>query len=262
MADATIEFYDPTNGVLQASALMAGMACRRSGSGTTVARQGGNTVASTILIDISGCTYPVVAVVTNGYNSAMYARYNNQLNFATSGAVGSAYEYFIFDYTDALPEHTAEIQIRDPNSGKIRFSNRYWPMLLRTDIYMDEDQPDTSVTAGGSKLAHAETIVGGHSRCPSPVCYINGQPSRDDEGGDLSRCNDIRGRINGKIYGGGTFDGGSRLTTSKVSVDDVVGSFGRYQDFMANYNNGNGWMVPNNVMIVDVTNIPVGSTFF
>lgn len=262
---ATLEFYDPNSGRLLAAGNMAGFVCRKSGSGTTQARQGGNTNASTILIDVSGMVYPIVAIVTRGYNSAFYARYNGQVNFATNGAVGSAFDFYIFDWTRALPDHNAEVMLFDTDAGDrvITFSSAFWPMKVITAFDMSEDQPLTSYTNGAKLLAHAENTVGGHSRVPAGYyCADSNRPSEPGEDVPVA-CRDVRGRIDGKIYGGGTYDNGTRLGTARVSVDDVTSTFGPYSSWQSNsyYQNG-GWMVPNKVMVVDVTGIPVGKTFF
>lgn len=262
---ATLEIFDPNTGRLLASGNMAGFVCRKSGSGKTQARQGGNTNTSTILIDTSGMTYPIIALVTRGYDSAFYARYNGQINFATNGAVGSAFDYYIFDWTRALPDHNAPFMLFDTDAGDrvITFSSAYWPMKVVTAFNMAEAEPNRSYTAGDRLLAHAENNVGGHSRVNNGYfCFDRNSPS--DPGDEIPpRCQDVRGRIDGKIYGAGTYDNGTRVTTSKVSVDDVTSTFGPYNSWQNSpYVQNGGWEVPNRVMVVDVTGIPVGRTFF
>ena len=97
--------------------------------------------------------------------------------------------------------------------------------------------------------------MGGHSIPGEANCYGSGRP----ELGDLNTCNDIRARIDGKLYGGRTDSGGTQVTASSVSYDDVLGSYGNYDNYQKN---SGGWEVANLILVVDVTGIPVGTTFF
>lgn len=257
MADAVAEFYDPNTGRLQASATMASFVCRRTGTKATQARVGGNTSPSSLVIDVSGCSLPVVAVRSDqGYASAMSgAAAGPSVVFATNAPIGTTFTYYVFDWATALPEHDSEFQVRNYNDNTITFSNRFWPMLLIGGLNMYEGSGSPTFNGlSGTTLAHAEGVTGGHSRVNDVNCYDSGGPVVDP---DLGGCSDIRGRVDGKRYGAIT--NGSQVIGTQVSFDDVVVRFGNYSAY-SQY--GGGWAVPNLVMIIDVSNIPIGVTFF
>jgi hypothetical protein len=262
MADAVVETYDESTGRLQVSANMLGFVCRKSGTGTTVARQGGNTNPSSFTVDTTGFTYPIIAIKTDGFASALYGirAGNNDAYFACSGEIGSPFTYYIFEWTPSLPANSALFQLYT-TGNQCAFSSGYWPLKVPKGIAMSEAGGGT-YTMNGRSLAYACSSVGGHSRAPNNYCYTPGQnPVADPDGTGLESCRGtIRGRINGKVYGGSVLNNGTTVNGAYVSVDDVVGDFGTYAEYRAGY--GDGWAMPNTVMVVDVTGIPVGATFF
>ncbi len=254
---AVTEFYDPVANRLQVSAGMLGFMCRKSGTGTTGNRSGGNTNTSTILLDTAGMSYPIVALRTDGYAAAMYVQQFNStvINYASNGAVGSPFTYYIFDWTASLPANNALFQLYNEGTNLCVFSSGYWPMKLVNSV---------AGGSGGSQnyprktMAYACSTVGAHSRCSQPACYDSGNPALDP-GDGLASCRNIKGRIDGKAYGASIQDNGSTVQVANVSIDDVLGSFGNYSEYQQY---GDGWDVPNQIMSIDVTGIPVGATFF
>jgi hypothetical protein len=264
MSDAIVETYDESTGRLQVSANMLGFVCRKTGTGNTVARTGGNTNPSAFTIDTTGFTYPIIAVQTNGFAAALYGMRSgiNGAYFASSGAIGSPYTYYIYEWTPMLPANNALFQLYT-DSGQCSFSSGYWPLKVPKGIPMGETAGGSGTyTMGGRSLAYACSNVGGHSRARSNYCYIQGQPViADPDGQGLETCRGtIRGRIDGKLYGGVVHNNGTTVNGANISVDDVEGSFGTYSEYRSGY--ADGWDVPNTVMVVDVTGIPIGATFF
>lgn len=254
------DFYDPNTGRLTASASMAAYICRRSGSGTTRTRSGGNTNPSTILIDVSGCQYPIVALQLGGYVAGSYGRNigTASLNLACSAPVGTNFNWFIFDWAPALPDslvNGALLKIKNPDNDLWTFSASTWPMKLVGLLPLDGST--YQFDSASSSLAFANGSLSGHSRPGEASCYDGGQSPDPGEG--LEQCRDIRYRNNGKLYGGSSVNGTRSIQTGVVSIDDVMVSAGRYQDYERD---NRGWESPGNLMIIDVTNIPVGRTFF
>lgn len=253
----TSDFFDPNTGVLTASATMAGFVCRRSGQVASAAKFAGRgTYASSISIDVAGFTNPVIALRSEGYAAALLGTRNTtQRTFISDAPVGTVFSFYIFEFTQALPAHSAEFQVVNESTQAIMFSSRYWPMKLIGGIAMTENTAPPPFTAiGGAVLAHAESNIGGHSRVEEAFCY-DGGVSADGAG---PGCNDVRGRQNGKLYGART--SGNQLTALPLSFDDVMVSYGTYDQYTQVY--GAGWVVPNLIMVIDVTNIPLGVNFF
>ncbi|KQO06895.1 hypothetical protein ASF09_11585 [Sphingomonas sp. Leaf242] len=201
-------------------------------------------------------SYPIVALQTNGYAAAMYVQQYNStvINYASSGAVGSPFTYYIFDWTPNLPANNGLFQLYNQATNLCVFSSNYWPMKLVSSAPGGSGQAQNYP---GKTMAYACSTVGAHSRC-SPACYDSGNPAIDP-GDGLTSCKNIRGRIDGKAYGASIQDNGSTVQVANVSVDDVLGSFGPYSEYKQY---GDGWDVPNQIMSIDVTGIPVGATFF
>lgn len=253
---ALADFYDPNTGVLTAGGDMAGFVCRRSGQKQTQSRLQGNTNPSSLLVDTSGCAYPIVALQqVDGHAAALRGVQGSANLYATSAPIGTTFNWWLFDFCAALPEHTAEFQLRHQVTNQIIFSNRFWPMKMIGGLAMGEggNQPQYNA-AVGVQLAHAENTVGGHSRVGEPQCWDGGVPQVDP---DLPNCSNIRGQIDGKLYG--AVCPGTYVRGVEVSYDDVMASFGDYTSYMTY---GGGFEVANLVMVIDVTNIPLGVNFF
>lgn len=253
---ALAEFYDPNTGRLMVSPDLLTFVCRRTGTQATQSRQGGNTSPSSLVIDVSGFTLPMVAVRAEGYAAAFSgSSASGALVYQTDAPIGTTFTYWAFDWTASLPEHDAVFMLRREVDNAITFSNKFWPMILIGGFAMSEGSTGPQYNAlAGVTLAHAASNMGGHSRLPNPQCWDSGGPQVDP---DLTACNDIRGRIDGKLYGART--NGSQITGAEVSWDDVTALFGRYSEYKK-YEGG--FDVPNIVQIIDVSGIPIGRTFF
>ncbi len=260
MADAVAEIYDDT-GRLLVSAGMLGMVCRRSGTGTSRSRITGNTAPSSLEVDVSGIALPLVAIRMPGYAAALAGRsapagssqFTN-VTFACNAPVGTAFTYYVFDWTQALPANSGLFQLFTQD-GKCTFSSAYWPMKVMSAVAMPGG--GAFAAPAGRTMAAACTAMGGHSHAQGVYCSDGNSGPKIPDAGELENCNNIVGNIDGKLYGGKV--DGSQVSGANVSYDDVFGSFGNYSNYQ---NYGDGWVVSNSILAVDVTGIPVGQTFF
>lgn len=247
-----IEVY-ATDSTLLLSTDMICWFCRKSGTGTTVSSSGvGNTVSSKVVIPVSGLgyTYPIVAIsINSGYYAA---RANNASNgdyqYISDAPIGTSYTYYLYDYAPTLPARNIGIESFNQTTGQRTFSSEFWPFKPLTDI-----TPSGSATYPGKTLAIAGPTPGGH-RIAGPINYYDGWPfpypvPDGDPYDSTGYQND------GKLYGGGI--SGSTATWGDVSYDDVY--FGPvYGDIYVPPD----WVIDVPVLAVDVSNIPIGSTFF
>ncbi|WP_156359170.1 hypothetical protein [Sphingomonas sp. Leaf242] len=256
MADFRGDIYD-ASGRLQVSTNMLGMVCRRTGTGATITRQGGNTSPSSLLVDVSGCSYPVVAIKIDNYVAALAGKSGNSTtnHWICSAPVGTGFTYYIFDWTTSLP-NSGGMERRFDANGRCTFNSDYFPMFT-TRMFGGVGQ---TMATNGRVFATAQGTMAGHSRRGEALCYQSGGPQLDPDGGGLQNCRDIRYRNDGKLYGGGVRPGDGTVGMYQVSWDDVQVSAGNYTNY--SQNDVRGWECPGTVMAVDVTNIPVGATFF
>lgn len=245
-----VEIYNPNvPGQLMVSSGMLNFVCRRSGVDQSVAKVGGNTNPSSILVDVSGITQPLVVLQSLDTSCALFRRTGNTFEAACGGAVGSWYAYYIFDWTLSLPPHEAEFKVYDPNNGNLTFSSRYWPLKIPTLLTGGSSQ---QYDAPGKKLGFAHAGFGGRGLTSGAYCLRNGQAGNIDDG--YANCADVRAKIDGKLYGGTTLNGDSSVKASVTSFDDVTASFGSTAEYDAY---APGWEVINKIMVVDVTGIPL-----
>jgi hypothetical protein len=256
MAEATGNIFD-ASGRLQASINMLAMTCRRTGTGTTVTRMGGNTNPSSLTVDVSGCSYPVVAILIDNYVAALAGKISGQQtnHWICSAPVGTPFSWYLFDWAASVPSTGAPVKLWD-GSGRQTFNSDFFPMVV-TNMFTGVGQV---VGTGGRTYATAQGVMCGHSRRGEASCYQSGGPQLDPDGQGLMNCRDIRYRNDGKLYGGGTRSGDGTVGMYQVSWDDVQVSAGNYTNYTSN--DVRGWEVPGTVMAVDVTGIPVGATFF
>jgi hypothetical protein len=254
MVSAVGNIFD-ASGRLQVSISMLGMVCRKSGSGTTQARVAGNTNPSSILVDVSGCTYPIVAIKLDNYAAALAGKSGTSNHWVTNAPIGTAFTYYIYDWSPALPNTNAMVKLFD-ELGRTTFNSDFFPMAA-TNLFTGTGQ---TAATNGRTYATAQGQMGGHSRRNNAVCYDSGGPRVDPDGTGLAQCKDIRYSNDGKLYGGGVRPGDQTVGMYAVSWDDVTVSAGNYTNY--SQNDARGWEAPVTVMAVYVTAIPVGQTFF
>ena len=245
-----MEIY-ASDGTLQANSEMLCWFCRKTGTGTTLVKGLGlgNTTPSRIEVDVTGITNPVVAIRMNGYTVARAGGYGI---FTSNAPVGTSYTYYIFDYSASLPS-SGDYGIQIFNSaGQITFNSNYFPMQVLNIL----SNGSSGVTHIGKTLAVAGSVMGGYRIAGELLCYDAGGPTIDEGGGSF--CNDLKYQNDCKLYGGALSNSSQTVDTSTVSFDDVLISAGN----SGSYYVAPDWNSPSKIIVIDVTNIPVGQTFY
>lgn len=241
-----MEIYDDA-GVLQASAEMLSHFCRKTGSGTTVANTGGGAAPSQAVISVSGYNKPIIAL-SCGSTLSYAGMSGGNAYFWCSGAVGTAFDYYIFDTLEGIGTAGSGLEMYD-TSGNITFSSNYRPMKILGFNPGLTNYAGKSVAAALPAWSSFE-FVGGLQ------CWDGGVGSPWD---GESFCGDLRYRHIVTVRGAFIDNGGSRINPSNIVWEDV----------MINAGNSSSYEHPSTLidhqsmlMAVDVTGIPGGTTFF
>jgi len=241
-----IEIY-ASDGTLQANSEMICWFCRKTGTGTTVSRVVGNSSPSSLTVDVSGMTNPIVAIKMAGYNVAKAGG----STYVTSAPIGTSYTYYIFDYAASLPANAGAYGIEIFNaSGQRVFNSNFFPMQVLNML-----TGSATVTHTGKNLAIANASMGGYAIRGDVYCYDTGGPEIWD---GFSYCSSLRIINDCDLYGGILSNSFQTVDTSGVSFDDVVITVGD----SSSYNVPPDWDTPSKLLVIDVTNIPVGVTFY
>lgn len=257
-----LEFYDEGGRLLMDSDMITHF-CRVSGSGTT-SSPFSPTSSSKALVPIAGYTQPVVAIVMAGGYAAALDRPTTvsgvaNANFATNAPVGTSYTYYVFDYAPAIPTPTGMVRTW-AEDGTLTFDSGYWAMkgIGFISQYIGADPEE--VTVAGRSLAVCCGSPGGHYFIEYAECWPPGEER--DPGRPLEGCPAVYTRIDSKLYGGKITNSGQTLTSVQVSYSDTEGYIGDGDAYFAFLEDGNGWSASCKTMIVDVTGIPLNTTFF
>lgn len=241
-----IEIY-ASDGTLQANSEMICWFCRKTGTGTTTFRVVGNTPTSTLTVNVSGMNNPIVAIRMNGYSVAKAGG----STYITNAPIGTSYTYYIFDYAQSLPAGSGSYGIEIFNSSGVRtFNSNFFPMQVLNII-----GGSGSVTHSGRTLAIGNGSMGGYAIRGDVYCYDTGGPEFWD---GFSECSSLGIQNDCKLYGGTLSNSSQTVNTSDVSFDDVTISVGNSGGF----NVPPDWSSTPKLMVFDVTNIPVGVTFY
>lgn len=241
-----IEIY-ASDGTLQANSEMICWFCRKTGTGTTVSRVVGNSSPSSLTVDVSGMTNPIVAIKMAGYNVAKAGG----STYVTSAPIGTSYTYYIFDYAASLPANAGAYGIEIFNDSGVRvFNSNFFPMQVLNML-----TGSATVTHTGKTLAIANASMGGYAIRGDVYCYDTGGPEIWD---GFSYCASLRIINDCDLYGGILSNSFQTVDTSGVSFDDVVITVGD----SSSYNVPPDWDTPSKLLVIDVTNIPVGVTFY
>jgi hypothetical protein len=241
-----IEIY-ASDGTLQANSEMICWFCRKTGTGTTVSRVVGNSSPSSLTVDVTGMTNPIVAIKMGGYNVAKAGG----STYVTSAPIGTSYTYYIFDYAASLPANSGAYGIEILNaSGQRVFNSNFFPMQVLNML-----TGSATVTHTGKTLAIANASMGGYAIRGDVYCYDTGGPEIWD---GFSYCASLRIINDCDLYGGILSNSFQTVDTSGVSFDDVVITVGD----SSSYNVPPDWDTPSKLLVIDVTNIPVGVTFY
>jgi hypothetical protein len=241
-----IEIY-ASDGTLQANSEMICWFCRKTGTGTTVSRVVGNSSPSSLTVNVAGMTNPIVAIKMAGYNVAKAGG----STYVTSAPIGTSYTYYIFDYAVSLPANAGAYGIEIFNaSGATVFNSNFFPMQVLNML-----TGSANVTHTGKTLAIANASMGGYATRGDVYCYDSGGPEIWD---GFSYCASLRIINDCDLYGGILSNSFQTVDTSGVSFDDVVITVGD----SSNYTVPPDWNTTSKLLVIDVTNIPVGVTFY
>jgi hypothetical protein len=241
-----IEIY-ASDGTLQANSEMICWFCRKTGTGTTVSRVVGNSSPSSLTVNVAGMTNPIVAIKMAGYNVAKAGG----STYVTSAPIGTSYTYYIFDYAASLPANAGAYGIEIFNaSGQRVFNSNFFPMQVLNML-----TGSATVTHTGKTLAIANASMGGYATRGDVYCYDSGGPEIWD---GFSYCASLRIINDCDLYGGILSNSFQTVDTSGVSFDDVVITVGD----SSNYTVPPDWNTTSKLLVIDVTNIPVGVTFY
>ena len=247
---AGMEIYNDS-GVLYASAEMISHFCRKSGTGTTVANTAGGSAASMAQVAIpAGFDNPIVAI-SCGSTMAYSGLFGGNAYFWCSGAVGTAYTYYIFDTPGDLTTAHQGMELYD-TASKIVFSSNQYPMQILG--------LNPGVTNYAGKTIAAGLPAWGNTELNSGLqCWDTGVavPWTDPE--TSGPCADIQYHHTVNAKGAFIDNGGSRINPANILYESVQISAGNDSSYTEPPSAINRGAV---VFAVDVTHIPVGSTFF
>lgn len=245
-----MEIYS-SSGVLIADANLVGFFCRKSVSTTTTTGSGGgNTVPSIVSIPITGLgyTYPVIAISSSAYFAkAGYSATTGDAIFICSGGPGTSLNYYIFDWAPNIPNSTFGIEMFNA-SGQRTFSSNYFPMQGLTII------SSGNYTATGRTLAAGLATMGGFATAGPIDYYLGGFQVIPDPPGNYDSTGYQK---DSDLYGARVTNSGQTVEYGSVSFDDIyVGP--EPGDIYVPPN----WNVAARIIAIDVTNIPLNTTFF
>lgn len=253
MADGFEVYAD--NGTLLVNNNMICWFCARTGRGATQSGVGlGNTTASKAVIDTSGLTYPLSAIRMDGDHAA--ARANNDWTngahqYGTSAPEGTGFSWYVFDYAPRLPAVNSGIEMyRD--DGQRSFNSAYFPFKPVASL--------GSISTPGKVLAVSGPNMSGYARPAGAITYYNQAPGgislpMPEDGTNGEGATHYAYQNDSKLYGGRVI-GNDYAEGALVSFDDVY--FGPHPMPLIVAL----WDIGSPALAVDVSNIPVGATFF
>lgn len=251
-----MELY-AASGILNVSTEFLTYFCRKTSTATTVARVGGNTNPSSLVIPVTGYTNPIVAFVgTNGLALSGKDASGN-LVFACTAAVGVVITYYLFDQSNNLPISHVGLQLHNA-AGQIVFNTSSHPMLALGAILSPNATGSLTTTVStqytGKTVAIAPMAMGGHRKAGILFCNASGTTTIWN---GSSACGDVQYQNDGKVYGG-KCSATDTVLTSIISWDDVKISAGNSTSYTIppDYN------APVTILAIDVTGIPLNTTFF
>jgi hypothetical protein len=248
------ECYD-ANGKLQFNDSMFSYFLRKTGSGTSTATTIGNTTPSEIVISVAGYTSPLVAIQST-QPVAFYFKDGNNYIWACQGGVGTSFNYYVYDTSNAIPASNFGLEVVN-SSGAITFSSNYRPLLVLN--YLTSHDPQTA-THTGKTLAFIQGQTG-HNRIQGNITYYLGGvatfPSNDPP--ESYEYDYYQYPQTSKLFGANVYNTNQSVTTSAVSFDDVTITQNSTDPYT--YPPANVTRQPK-IFVVDVTGVPIGTTFF
>lgn len=244
-------------GVLQADANLFGYFCRRSATVTSVADPGyGITIPSVFIVPKTTYTYPLFAFRSNGHRIARVGTTGSGDHaFASSAPIGTTLDYYAFDYGPTLPAMASPFGIEMFNaSGQRTFSSDQFPMRI-TGLFDTGSQTQT-----GKTMAVALPRTGAY-RTAGPIRYNKGgvevlRPEGEPWDFPADYDETFYDQEN-DLYGGSVTNAGQTVNHELVSFNNIqIGPEPGNILVLPDYDR----RVP--ILAVDVTGIPLNTTFF
>jgi hypothetical protein len=235
--------------------------CRRSGTGTTVTRTIGSTLPSQAVIPFGSLGYndPLLFIYCTQPISFIQGVSNGSNTYGCAGAIGTAFEWFIFDKSSNLPASTNGIEAYNGSSQRV-FSSAHRPLVC-TAIRTQNTSGNQDYSLSGRKLAFAQFTYAGHRFDTELQCWDSGFGQFWD---GFSFCGDLRYQNNGKLYGA------QNIAEGTVRIPPAGEAFGNisFDDVQISAGTSDFYTVPDDVsvaatfLIADVTGIPLNQTFW
>jgi hypothetical protein len=267
-----LEIYD-ANGKLVASSDQMSWVLRKTGTATTVATTiggGGNSTPSMAVIDLAGLGYQnaIVAIACAQTMCFIATNTSGQMIYGCDGGVGTSFNYYIFDSSGTIPPANFGIEMYDAN-GNITFSSNQRMMKPLDVMYHDPAPsgpggglvgPNTTypspVTHTGKSLAVALTCwAGWYWLDPnSGVCYDT-QPGVSWEPG--MNCAFLQLQLSHNMIGGNITNSGQTASMGTVPWENLMLNTSSSQ-----YKTARQQYTALTMLVIDVTNIPLGVTYY
>lgn len=256
---AGIEIFDQ-NGKLQFNGDMLTFAVRYSGTAYVEVGQVGNTCPHRLTLPIvyNPASHQMIAIA-GGNGCAVAAAgvdgYARRI-FAADAPVGTPFYYYVFEKSSNIPPSNFGIEVKNA-AGEITFSTNHRGLKI-LDLLVGGGGLSTS--APGRSLAFCQANFAIH-RIAGGIQYFAGGPGGGHEipvDGDADNPppgTRFGWQNNGKLYGAKVVNNGQTVQTQEVSYDDVF--IGPQEELPAP-----DFVIPAYIFTIDVTNIPIGMTFF
>lgn len=240
------------NGKLQTNADLFVHYLRKTGSGSTVSGYGFS-LPSACIVPSAGLNKPIYAIHSSSGVGFVGVNSNNDPVFACGGGPGTYFEYFIYDTISNLSPSNFGLEIYN-NSGLLSFSANYIPMKGLSIINSSNPGP---LTFNGKKLAAATMSYAGR-RIPGPLFVYDANTNQYTLWDEFSEAQVLRYFNDGKVNTAIISNSGQTIETTPVSYEDIIIDAG---------NSSNYYLPPNaeksaDILVLDVTNIPIGTTYF
>lgn len=264
-----MEIYD-ANGKLVASSDQMSFVLRKTGSGTTVSFTGGGySLPSCAKIDLTGLGYdnPIVALACGSTMSFIGDDITGKKVYGCSGAVGTSFNYYVFDNSGTIPPANFGLEIYDEN-GNITFSTNQRMMKPLEVLSHDPSpsgaggEPNTtgmpSNTYTGKSVAVAPTTWAGYKwldKYGSGVCYDGGGAGTSWEPG--MSCVNLQVASYHDMLGGNVTNSGQTASIDIVPWENIT-----LTTSSSEIKTLKNFFVKLTMLVLDVTDVPIGVTYY
>lgn len=231
------ETYD-VNGRLQCNQDLLLFFLRKSG---TVSAEFGGYPLDTNRLRVPGVSsYPEALVGFSGgggYGVGYELNGGGSWSYITDAPVGQSFNYFIFEASDKIPTSNFGIEVYN-SAGKLTFATSQRAMRVKQILNMPDDNT-VSATFSGRQLGFIPMHWGGYNRYG---------PSDTGEPGYYFH--------DWSVYAGAVINSGQTIQTRIVNVP------GGRRDVAGTEPTDNAFERGGQFFVIDVTNWPVGQTFY